>query len=129
LSGPPPVPDFPDDPAPAGQPALSRPPAGGAGAAAPLPAAGARAAAPSPRDQFEAAARLEASQPARAIELYRQVAASGSAWAPNALYALARLDADRGDAAEARRLLQEYLLRYPRGANAQDARELLDRLR
>jgi hypothetical protein len=84
---------------------------------------------PSPREVFESAARLERSRPDEAAVLYRQVAEGPSAWAPNALYALARLDADRGNVAEARQWLNEYLVRYPRGQNAQDAHALLDRLR
>jgi hypothetical protein len=83
---------------------------------------------PSPREQFESAARLEASQPARAADLYRGIADGGGAWAPNALFALARLESDRGRPADAKRLLQSYLTRYPRGQNAEDARGLLDRL-
>jgi hypothetical protein len=85
-------------------------------------------AAPAPRDVFESAARLEATNPDRAAELYRQLAGGGSSWAPNALYAVARLDADRGNRAEAKVLLRDYLARYPRGQNAQDARDLLGRM-
>jgi FecR protein len=83
----------------------------------------------SPRDQYEAASRLEAEQPAAAIALYRELAHQGGAWGENALFAAGRLEADRGDQAEAHRLLHEYLARYPVGPNANDARQLLDRLR
>ena len=83
----------------------------------------------SPRDQYEAASRLEAEQPAAAIALYRELAHQGGAWGENALFAAGRLEADRGDQAEAHRLLREYLARYPVGPNANDARQLLDRLR
>jgi hypothetical protein len=83
----------------------------------------------SPRDQYEAASRLEAQQPAAAIALYRELAHQGGAWGENALFAAGRLEADRGDQDDARRLLREYLVRYPAGPNANDARQLLDRLR
>ncbi len=83
----------------------------------------------SPRDQYEAASRLEAEQPAAAIALYRELAHQGGAWGANALFAAGRLETDRGDHDEARRLLREYLVRYPAGPNANDARQLLERLR
>jgi hypothetical protein len=83
----------------------------------------------SPRDQYEAASRLEAEQPAAAIALYRELAHQGGAWGENALFAAGRLVTDRGDQDEARRLLHEYLVRYPTGPNANDARQLLNRLR
>jgi transmembrane sensor len=82
-----------------------------------------------PRDQYEAASKLEAQQPAAAIALYRELAHQGGAWGENALFAAGRLEADRGDQDDARRLLREYLARYPAGPNANDARQLLDRLR
>jgi FecR-like protein len=88
-----------------------------------------RAASLSPRDQYEAASRLEAQQPAAAIALYRELARQGGAWGENALFAEGRLEADRGDQNDARRLLGEYLARYPTGPNANDARQLLERLR
>jgi hypothetical protein len=83
----------------------------------------------SPREQYEAASRLEATQPSAAIALYRELAHQGGAWGANALFAAGRLEADRGDHDDARRLLREYLAKYPAGPNANDARELLDRLR
>ena len=83
----------------------------------------------SPREQYEAASRLEAQQPTAAIALYRELAHQGGAWGENALFAAGRLEADRGDQDDARRLLGEYLVRYPAGPNANDARQLLDRLR
>jgi hypothetical protein len=83
----------------------------------------------SPRDQYEAASRLEAEQPTAAIALYRELAHQGGPWGANALFAAGRLETDRGDQDEARRLLREYLVRYPAGPNASDARQLLDRLR
>ena len=83
----------------------------------------------SPRDQYEAASRLEASQPDAAVALYHELARQGGAWGENALFAEGRLEADRGDGDDARRLLHDYLARYPGGPNAHDARHLLDRLR
>ncbi len=84
---------------------------------------------PSPRQLYEQAAQLERSDPSRALGIYRQLAAAGGAWGMNALFAQGRLEADRGNRGEARRLLNEYLSRYPRGPNAADARALLDRLK
>lgn len=83
----------------------------------------------SPREQYEAASKLEAQQPAAALALYRELVRQGGAWGENALFAAGRLEADRGDHDDARRLLGEYLARYPAGPNANDARQLLDRLR
>ena len=82
-----------------------------------------------PHDQYDAASKLEARQPAAAIAIYRELARQGGSWGQNALFAEGRLQADRGDANEARHLLREYLTRYPTGPNADDARRLLDRLR
>ncbi len=83
----------------------------------------------SPREQYEAASRLEVDQPAAAIVLYRELAHQGGPWGANALFAAGRLETDRGSQDEARHLLREYLVRYPSGPNANDARQLLDRLR
>lgn len=87
------------------------------------------AAPPSAREIYEAASRLEASRPDRAVALYRELAARGGPWGMNALFAQGRLEADRRNTAEARRVLEQYLARYPSGPNANDARQLLDRLR
>jgi FecR-like protein len=78
---------------------------------------------------FEAAAGIERTNPDKAAAAYRQLVASGTDWAPNALFALGRLEADRGHRAEATRLLNAYLARYPHGINADDARGLLARMR
>lgn len=77
---------------------------------------------------FEAATRNERTHPERAADAYRQLAAGTTPWAPNALFALARLEADRGHRGEAAELLRSYLARYPAGLNAADARVLLQRL-
>ena len=84
---------------------------------------------PSPRQLYEQAAQLESRDPSRALAIYRELAAAGGAWGMNALFAQGRLQADRGNRGEARRLLNDYLSRYPRGPNAADARALLDRLK
>jgi hypothetical protein len=81
------------------------------------------------QEQFEAASRLEARQPDEAVWLYRDLAKRGGPWGVNALYAEGRLDVDRAHPDDARRVLQEYLARYPAGPNAEDARRLLERLR
>jgi hypothetical protein len=80
----------------------------------------------SPAQQaFEAATRSERVHPDRAATTYRQLAAGTSPWAPNALFALGRLELDRGHRSEAAELFRSYLARYPAGLNAADARELL----
>lgn len=83
----------------------------------------------SPQTMFEEATALERSDPARASRLYRQVETGSDSWAQNALYARGRLEASRGNTGEARRLLEQYLQRFPRGSNAEDARAVLRRLR
>ena len=83
----------------------------------------------SPQTMFEEATALERSDPARASRLYRQVETGSDSWAQNALYARGRLEASRGNTGEARRLLEQYLKRFPRGSNAEDARAVLRRLR
>ncbi len=83
----------------------------------------------SPQAIFEEATGLERSDPTRASELYQKLESQGGSWARNALYARARLAASRGNVGEARRLLERYLERYPRGSNAEDARAVLRKLR
>lgn len=78
---------------------------------------------------YESAARSESSDPDGAMASYRRIAAGGGPWAPTALFASGRLAADRGRNAEAKRILDDYLGRYPRGANAEDARRILARIR
>jgi hypothetical protein len=83
---------------------------------------------PSVQHQFEMATRIEAKEPAEAIRLYEGIESSGSGWASNALFAHGRLEAARGNRVAARRILTQYLRRFPAGANAPDARLLLSRL-
>jgi hypothetical protein len=127
-------------PAPAASPAAPPPatapsvdaPAGHAGPVELRPSApqAARASSgASPREQYEAASKLEAQQPEEAIALYRDLARQGGSWGENALFAAGRLEADQGDRDVARHLLRSYLARFPSGPNANDARQLLDRLR
>ena len=72
---------------------------------------------------------MERARPEEAAGIYRQLAQGGSPWAPNGLFALGRLEAERGHREDAVHLLNEYLARYPRGPNAADARDLLVRMR
>jgi hypothetical protein len=83
---------------------------------------------PSPRDQFEQAEALERTDPDRAIAQYDRLARGNGPWSDNALFAEARLQADRHKTPEAKQLLEEYLRRYPTGPNAEDARALLSHM-
>ncbi len=83
--------------------------------------------APTPEDRYEAAARVEATDPDAALAIYGDLSRGSDAWSANALFAAARLELDRGHRARARRLLEQYLGRFPRGANAVDARDLLEK--
>jgi hypothetical protein len=100
-----------------------------AGTGAPPQApAGSTATAIDERALYERAARMEASRPQAALAIYDQLAAGRGPWAANALFAQARLELELGHRERARRLLASYLARHPGGANAEDARQLLDRL-
>lgn len=79
----------------------------------------------SARQDYELAASLESSDPARALSIYRRLSTSKGSWSANALYAQARLLKESGRHAEAKALLSRYLKLYPRGTNAADARRLL----
>ena len=83
---------------------------------------------PSPQDLFESAARVERLRPDDAAAIYRQLVAGRTDWSESALFALGRLEADRGRQDEAKRWLEQYLARYPGGINADDARALLRRM-
>jgi hypothetical protein len=77
---------------------------------------------------FDQASVLEASDPERALDIYQRLSTEPGDWAANALYAMGRLELERGHDANAQRLLQSYLDRYPQGANASDARSLVTRI-
>ena len=80
------------------------------------------------RARYERYAALEAKQPDVALAGYLELARGHGPWASISLYAAGRLAADRHEA-RAKTLLDAYLRRFPRGANADDARQLLDRLK
>jgi hypothetical protein len=77
---------------------------------------------------FEQAAVLEASDPQRALEIYQSLTTERGDWAANALYAMGRLEEERGNRVRALRLLQRYIEQYPYGANTADARLLIARM-
>ena len=83
---------------------------------------------PSAKERYRAAARLESTDPDAAVAIYRELSKAGGPWASPALYAMGRLQADLGQNTAARSTLERYLERYPSGANAQDARSLLEQL-
>ena len=112
----------PDGPAPASVPAPIAP----AATTAKVVPSGAKT--PTPQELYAAATELEARRPEQAVAIYRELARGDGPWAANALFAEGRLAVDRGRRAEARQLLTEYLRRFPRGANAEDARQLLQGL-
>jgi ferric-dicitrate binding protein FerR (iron transport regulator) len=77
--------------------------------------------------RFDRATRLEARSPDAALRIYRDLSSKPGPWAPNALYAAGRLELERQRTQRGRALLERYLKRYPEGANAADARALLER--
>ena len=79
------------------------------------------------RTRFERAAALEPTDPQAALVAYRSIAKGKGAWAGNALFAAGRLAAELGDPS-AKSLLEAYLERFPKGANAADAKRLLREL-
>ena len=80
------------------------------------------------RVKFERLSTLETKNPTAAIIGYLELSQTSGRWAANALYAAARLAADREDP-RAETLLTVYLRRFPTGANVDDARGLLAGLR
>jgi hypothetical protein len=109
--------------------AAPEPPIASSPASAPTPAVSSAAkTSRSPREQFDLAQSLERSDPGRAVQLYDELARTGGPWSGNALFAEARLQADRGERDSAKQLLDEYLRRYPDGPNVADANALLTRL-
>src|SRR5262249_27160970 len=57
------------------------------------------------QEVYETAARLEVNDAAKALALYRSLESGQDSWAQNALFAHGRLEATRGNHAEARRVL------------------------
>jgi hypothetical protein len=84
-----------------------------------------------PAQTDDAAARyhrleqLEVRDPRAAIDGYLELARRSPRWAEPALFAAARLSADRREP-RAKNLIEIYLTRFPNGANVGDARKLLD---
>jgi FecR protein len=123
-------PDRPPTTAPDSSPAIAAAPAAPPAppaAAPPPPSAPPAPPPPSAQELYESANRMESSNPDAALATYRKLAAGSGPWAANALYAAGRLQADRGRRADATRILEAYLARFPNGANARDARDLLAR--
>ena len=79
------------------------------------------------RAVYDRLAALEPRDPAAALAGYLALARGTSRWADPALFAAARLATDRHDR-RAVTLLAIYLQRFPNGANAIDAKQLLTRL-
>lgn len=80
------------------------------------------------RAEYDRLAALEPRSPEAALAGYMALARGTSRWADPALFAAARLATDRHDR-RAETLLGIYLQRFPSGANATDARQLLARLK
>jgi TolA-binding protein len=78
--------------------------------------------------EYDRLAALEPRSPDAALTGYLALARGTSRWADPALFAAARLAVDRHDR-RAETLLGIYLQRFPGGANAADARQLLSRLK
>jgi hypothetical protein len=71
--------------------------------------------------------QLEVRNSRAAIDGYLELARRSPRWAEPAMFAAARLAADRAEP-RARRLIEIYLTRFPSGANVDDARKLLDHM-
>jgi hypothetical protein len=80
------------------------------------------------RAEYDRLAALEPRSPEAALTGYLKLARGTSRWVAPALFAAARLAHDRHDR-RAETLLGIYLQRFPDGANATDARQLLARLK
>jgi len=79
------------------------------------------------RAEYERLSALERKDPERAIAGYLELSKGNTKWSAVALYAAGRLAADRKDKS-AHTFLEIYLKRFPHGANAEDAHDLLSRL-
>jgi len=80
------------------------------------------------RVTFERLQTLEVRDPGAALAGYLELSKRTGPWTEVALFAAARLAADRREP-RAAALLNIYLTRFPRGKNADDARELLAHLK
>ena len=80
------------------------------------------------RAMYDHLTSMEARDPGAALAGYLDLSRGSGPWAQVGLYAAGRLAADRHDH-RAETLLTIYLRRFPSGANAADARQLLDRLK
>jgi hypothetical protein len=80
------------------------------------------------RAEYERLAALEPIHPDAARDGYLALARGTSRWADLSLFAAARLAVDRHDR-RAETLLRIYLQRFPSGANAADAKQLLAHLK
>ena len=128
--------DVPSSPAPVRSPAApkrpprpaAKPAAVGASTAEPAPGTAQAAEIDRERAEYERLAELEPSSPETAQAGYMVLTRGTSRWAGLALFAAGRLAADRHDPG-AESLLWKYLKRFPNGANAEDARRLLARLK
>ncbi|HEY5927209.1 MAG TPA: FecR family protein [Kofleriaceae bacterium] len=80
------------------------------------------------RAAYERLVAIEVTDPASALTGYIALAKGTSRWAEVALFAAGRLATDRKDS-RAAALLSTYMRRFPSGANVDDARELLARLK
>ena len=120
-------------PAPAPEPGSSsdpNPTSGVRTAPAPTPAPARERTVDKPAADLDAARyhrleQLEVRDPKGAIDGYLELGRRSPRWAEPALFAAARLAADRREP-RARRLIEIYLTRFPSGANVDDARKLLD---
>jgi hypothetical protein len=80
------------------------------------------------RAKFDRLTALEKRDPTKALAGYLQLSQRPGRWSGVALYAAGRLAADRNDP-RAETLLTIYVRRFPNGANVDDARGLLARLK
>ncbi|MDB4963748.1 MAG: anti-FecI sigma factor, FecR [Myxococcales bacterium] len=80
------------------------------------------------REKYDRLTSLEQRDPEAALLGYLDLSRGHSRWSAVALYAAGRLAADRHDR-RAQTFLTIYLRRFPDGANAEDARNLLARLK
>jgi len=113
--------------APVAVPPVQHPPVKAAPVPRPTPTPEPRSATDVDRIEYDRLAALEPVAPDAALAGYLALAHRVSRWADPALFAAARLAADRHDR-RARALIELYLERFPAGANATDAKQLRARL-